>query len=249
MRPAKDTMTSPTDTVENLHAILFDVFGTVVDWRSSVAREVTAAAACYDLSVDAEALADLWRALYQPAMSRVRAGNAPFVVLDVLHRQNLDQVLEEFSLDTFSESEKEALNCAWHRLDPWPDAVAGLERLKQRYMIGTLSNGNIALIANMAKYARLPWDVILGAEIAQAYKPQPQAYLGSAAALSLKPQQCMLVAAHNSDLKAALDCGFRTAFVARPFEHGSGQSTDLVAKGNYDFIASDFVDLATQLNC
>jgi 2-haloacid dehalogenase len=121
--------------------------------------------------------------------------------------------------------------------------------MKQRYMIGTLSNGNIALIANMAKYARLPWDVILGAEIARAYKPQPQAYLGSAAALSLKPQQCMLVAAHNSDLEAALDCGFRTAFVERPFEHGPGQSTDLVAKGNYDFIASDFVDLATQLKC
>ncbi|HIE76398.1 MAG TPA: haloacid dehalogenase type II [Gammaproteobacteria bacterium] len=229
-------MTNPKDTIENLHAILFDVFGTVVDWRSSVAREVTAAAARYDLSVDAEALADRWRALYQPAMSRVRAGNTPFVVLDVLHRQNLDQVLEEFSLGSFSESEKEALNCAWHRLDPWPDAVAGLERLKQRYMIGTLSNGNIALIANMAKYARLPWDVILGAEIARAYKPQPQAYLGSAAA-------------HNSDLKAALDCGFRTAFVERPFEHGPGQSTDLVASGNYDFVASDFVDLATQLKC
>ena len=158
-------------------------------------------------------------------------------------------MLEEFSLGTFSESEKEALNCAWHRLDPWPDAVAGLERLKQRYMIGTLSNGNIALIANMAKYARLPWDVILGAEIARAYKPQPQAYLGSAAALSLKPQQCMLVAAHNSDLEAALDCGFGTAFVERPFEHGPDQSTDLVASGNYDFIASDFVDLATQLKC
>jgi 2-haloacid dehalogenase len=256
MKPAKDTMKNPKDTMKNpkdtihdLRAILFDVFGTVVDWRSSVAREVTAAAARYDLSVDAEALADRWRALYQPAMSRVRAGNTPFVVLDVLHRQNLDQVLEEFSLDTFSESEKEALNCAWHRLDPWPDAVAGLERLKQRYMIGTLSNGNIALIANMAKYARLPWDVILGAEIAQTYKPQPQAYLGSAAVLSLKPQQCMLVAAHNSDLKAALDCGFRTAFVERPFEHGPGQSTDLVASGNYDFVARDFVDLATQLKC
>ena len=158
-------------------------------------------------------------------------------------------MLEEFSLGSLSESEKEALNCAWHRLDPWPDAIAGLERMKQHYMIGTLSNGNIALIANMAKYARLPWDVILGAEIARAYKPQPQAYLGSAAALSLKPQQCMLVAAHNSDLKAALDCDFRTAFVERPFEHGPDQSTDLVASGNYDFIASDFVDLATQLKC
>ncbi len=249
MKPAKDTMTNPKDTIHGLHAILFDVFGTVVDWRSSVAREVTAAAARYNLSVDAEALADRWRALYQPAMSRVRAGNTPFVVLDVLHRQNLDQVLDEFSLGSFSESEKEALNCAWHRLDPWSDAVAGLERMKQHYMIGTLSNGNIALIANMAKYARLPWDVILGAEIAQAYKPQPQAYLGSAAALSLKPQQCMLVAAHNSDLEAALDCGFRTAFVERPFEHGPGQSTDLVARGHYDFVARDFVDLAIQLKC
>ena len=230
-------------------ALLFDVFGTVVDWRSSIAREVQAALASHSASVDSEAFADRWRALYQPAMSRVRCGEIEFVPLDKLHRENLDQVLAEFSVDHLSESEKVQLNLAWHKLDAWPDAAAGLERLKSRYIIGTLSNGNIALIVNMAKYAGLPWDVVLGAEVARAYKPQPQAYLGSAQALGLTPAECMLVAAHNDDLKAAAQCGFRTAFVERPFEHGPGQTTDRTADGDYDYVALDFVDLARQLRC
>ncbi len=230
-------------------ALLFDVFGTVVDWRSSIAREVQAALAGHSVSVDSEAFADRWRALYQPAMARVRSGEIDFVPLDELHRENLDQVLLEFSIDHLSESEKVQLNLAWHRLDAWPDAVAGLERLKSRYIIGSLSNGNIALIVNMAKYSGLPWDVVLGAEVARAYKPQPQAYLGSAQALGLTPDECMLVAAHNDDLKAAAQCSFRTAFVERPFEHGPDQKTDRTADGDYDYVARDFVDLADQLGC
>ena len=232
-----------------LRAVLFDVFGTVVDWRSSIAREVQAAFADHNTFVDSIAFADRWRALYQPAMSRVRSGEIDFVPLDELHRQNLDQVLEEFSVDCLSETEKVDLNLAWHRLDPWPDAVAGLERLKNGYVVGTLSNGNIALMVNMAKRTQLSWDVILGAEVARAYKPQPQAYLGSAQALGLTPGECMLVAAHNDDLKAAIQCGFKTAFVERPFEHGPNQQSDLVALGDYDHIARDFVDLAVQLGC
>ncbi|MDP6399480.1 MAG: haloacid dehalogenase type II, partial [Arenicellales bacterium] len=200
-------MTKPTSSPASLRAVLFDVFGTVVDWRSSIAREVQAALIHHSVSVDSIAFADRWRALYQPAMSRVRSGEIDFIPLDDLHRQNLDQVLEEFSVDCLSEPEKVDLNLAWHRLDPWPDTVAGLRRLKKGYVVGTLSNGNIALMVNMAKRAQLPWDVILGAEVARAYKPQPQAYLGSAQALGLVPGECMLVAAHNDDLKAAAQCG------------------------------------------
>ena len=229
--------------------MLFDVFGTVVDWRASIAREVQAAFADYKKPVDSNTFADRWRALYQPAMARVRSGEIDFVPLDELHRKNLDQVLEEFSVDSLSEPEKVDLNLAWHRLDPWPDAVAGLERMKKRYIVGTLSNGNIALMVNMAKRTQLPWDVILGAEVARAYKPQPQAYLGSAQALGLAPDECMLVAAHNDDLKAAAQCGFRTAFVERPFEHGPDQQSNLVAEDDYNHIARDFIDLANQLGC
>ena len=242
-------MTKPTSDSVSVRAILFDVFGTVVDWRSSIVREVQAAFADHNTFVDSIAFADRWRALYQPAMSRVRSGEINFVPLDELHRKNLDQVLEEFSVDCLSEPEKVDLNLAWHRLDPWPDAVAGLERMKKRYIVGTLSNGNIALMVNMAKRAQLPWDVILGAEVARAYKPQRQAYLGSAQALGLVPGECMLVAAHNDDLKAAAQCGFKTAFVERPFEHGPNQQSDLVAQGDYDHIARDFADLAAQLGC
>ena len=182
-------------------------------------------------------------------MERVRSGSIAFVPLDQLHRENLDQTLMEFSLTNASEAEIANLNLAWHRLDPWPDVVPGLQKLKRGYQIGTLSNGNIDLIKNMARHAGLPWDAILGAEVARAYKPQPQAYLGSAAALGFEPSQCMLVAAHNNDLEAALQVGFKTAFVARPFEHGPNQETDLFAEGEYEIVAQDFIDLAEQLGC
>ena len=200
-------------------------------------------------AVDGQRFADAWRKLYQPSMTEVRDGKVPWTVLDDLHRMNLLQVLETFGIDQLAEEEIEHLNRAWHRLDPWPDAVAGLQRLKQHYIIGTLSNGNVALIVNMAKFSELPWDVVLGAEIARHYKPQPEAYLRSAEILGLEPKECMLVAAHNGDLAAAGRCGFQTAFVPRPKEYGPEQTTDLVAEYDCDVVAGDFIELAQILGC
>ena len=232
-----------------LKAVTFDVFGTVVDWRTSIAREVESLAVKKKFAVDGQRFADAWRKLYQPSMTEVRDGKVPWTVLDDLHRMNLLQVLETFGIDQLSEEEIEHLNRAWHRLDPWPDAVAGLQRLKQHYIIGTLSNGNVALIVNMAKFSELPWDVVLGAEIARHYKPQPEAYLRSAEILGLEPKECMLVAAHNGDLAAAGRCGFQTAFVPRPKEYGPEQTTDLVAEYDCDVVAGDFIELAQILGC
>jgi len=232
-----------------LKAVTFDVFGTVVDWRTSVAREVESLAVKKKFAVDGQQFADTWRKLYQPSMTEVRDGKVPWTVLDDLHRMNLLQVLETFGIDQLAEEEIEHLNRAWHRLDPWPDAVAGLQRLKQHYIIGTLSNGNVALIVNMAKFSGLPWDVVLGAEIARHYKPQPEAYLKSAEILGLEPRECMLVAAHNGDLAAAGRCGFQTAFVPRPKEYGPEQTTDLVAEYDCDVVAGDFIELAQILGC
>jgi len=232
-----------------LKAVTFDVFGTVVDWRTSIAREVESLAVKKKFAVDGQQFADTWRKLYQPSMTEVRDGKVPWTVLDDLHRMNLLQVLETFGIDQLAEEEIEHLNRAWHRLDPWPDAVAGLQRLKQHYIIGTLSNGNVALIVNMAKFSELPWDVVLGAEIARHYKPQPEAYLRSAEILGLEPKECMLVAAHNGDLAAAGRCGFQTAFVPRPKEYGPEQTTDLVAEYDCDVVAGDFIELAQILGC
>jgi len=232
-----------------LKAVTFDVFGTVVDWRTSIAREVESLAVKKKFAVDGQRFADTWRKLYQPSMTEVRDGKVPWTVLDDLHRMNLLQVLETFGIDQLAEEEIEHLNRAWHRLDPWPDAVAGLQRLKQHYIIGTLSNGNVALIVNMAKFSELPWDVVLGAEIARHYKPQPEAYLRSAEILGLEPKECMLVAAHNGDLAAAGRCGFQTAFVPRPKEYGPEQTTDLVAEYDCDVVAGDFIELAQILGC
>jgi 2-haloacid dehalogenase len=182
-------------------------------------------------------------------MEAVRSGRRPWARLDDLHRENLVGVLAELGLEGLDDAELDHLNRAWHRLDPWPDVVEGLQRLKTRYILATLSNGNVALMVNMAKRAGLLWDVILGAEIAGAYKPLPQAYLRSAALLDLKPGECMMVAAHNDDLVAAAACGFRTAFVARPTEHGPAQSRDLRAEQAFDVAADSFVDLAEVLAC
>jgi 2-haloacid dehalogenase len=182
-------------------------------------------------------------------MAEVRSGRRPWVRLDDLHRENLLALLAELGIGGLSEAEIDHLNRAWHRLDPWPDTVEGLTRLKRRYILATLSNGNVALMVNMAKRAGLPWDVILGAEVAGAYKPQPEAYLRTAALLDLPPASCMMVAAHNDDLVAAAACGFRTAFVARPTEHGPAQSRDLRAEQAFDVAADSFVDLAEVLAC
>ena len=232
---------------KNLKAILFDVFGTVVDWRSSVAREVEAVPQLNQ--VDGELFADRWRSKYQPAMERIRSGNRPWVKLDDLHYENLNEVLVDFGVDALDETIKQHLNQAWHRLSPWADSVEGLRRLKTVYIIATLSNGNVALIVNMARNAGLPWDMVLGAEVVGHYKPQPESYFKSAAMLGLEPGQCMLVAAHNSDLIAAAKCGYKTAFVPRPTEHGPKQTADLEPTAQYTIIARDFIDLAAQLGC
>jgi 2-haloacid dehalogenase len=233
----------------DVHALVFDVFGTVVDWRSGVARESVAFLARYAPGADPAAFADAWRRLYGPAMEEVRSGRRPFVRLDVLQRENLEGLLPEFGIDrrAVPPAELDALNLAWRKLDPWSDSVPGLTRLKSRFIIAPLSNGNIRLMLDMAKRAGLPWDAILGAEVAQAYKPTPQAYLRTVEALMLEPGQVCLVAAHNDDLAAARRCGLRTAFIPRPTEHGPGQTIDLRPEEDWDAVASDLMDLADQL--
>jgi 2-haloacid dehalogenase len=229
-------------------ALTFDVFGTVVDWRSSLMREGQALAQAKGLgAVDWAKFADAWRGLYQPQLDRVRTGAVPWAKLDDLHRQSLDRLLGDFGITGLKEAEVEDFNRAWHRLDPWPDTVPGLTRLKRRFILATLSNGNVALIVNMAKRAGLPWDAVLGAEVARHYKPQPQVYLSTAELLGLKPEQCLMVAAHNNDLAAAAALGFHTAFVHRRAEHGPGQTTNLKPERPWDVVAEDFVDLATKL--
>jgi 2-haloacid dehalogenase len=234
----------------SIKALTFDVFGTVVDWRSSIIREGEAVGRARGIDhVDWAAFADAWRGLYQPLMDRVRSGASPWTKLDDLHRMGLDRLLEEFKITGLAEDEIDHLNRAWHRLDPWPDSVPGLTRLRSRYILATLSNGNVALMVNMAKRAGLPWDAILGAEVARHYKPQPEAYLTTAALLGLRPEQCLMVAAHNGDLAAASGCGLRTAFVPRPREHGTPRERDLQPARAWDVVATDFVDLARQLGC
>ena len=230
-------------------ALLFDVFGTVVDWRSGIIRELSAWGTDAHVVADWPAIADGWRGLYQPAMERIRAGNRGFVRLDILHEENLREIFAQHGLDAPTGEDLHRLVTAWHRLDPWPDAVSGLTRLKAKYIIAPCSNGNIALITNMAKRAGLPWDVVLGAEVAQAYKPHPQAYLGSADALSLLPEECMMVAAHLDDLEAAAELGLATAYVPRSEEHGKGAGAKTAAEGSVDYVAADFNALAGQLDC
>jgi len=230
-------------------ALTFDVFGTVVDWRSSLIREGEALGRKRGLSADWAAFADAWRGLYQPNLTKVRNGEMPWTKLDDLHRMALDRLIVEFKLSGLSEDETDHLNRAWHRLDPWPDSVPGLTRLKRKFVLATLSNGNVALIVNMAKHGGLPWDAVLGAEVARHYKPQPECYLTTAALLGLRPEQCLMVAAHNNDLAAASSVGLRTAFVPRPNEHGPGKARDVTPAREWDVIARDFEDLATKLGC
>jgi len=226
-------------------ALIFDVFGTVVDWRSGVAREVEAFCGARGLTVEGLAFADAWRARYQPAMEAIRSGAREYTALDVLHRENLDATLSDFGLDeSIDAAARDELNRAWEKLPPWPDCVAGLTALKSSYAIAPCSNGSIALMTWLAKYGGLPWDAILGAEIARAYKPRPEVYLASAAALGLAPQDVMMVAAHNGDLEAAHAAGLKTAFLPRPHEHGPGQTTDLEPTSDWDVIANDINDLA-----
>jgi 2-haloacid dehalogenase len=238
------------DVAAEVKALTFDVFGTVVDWRSGIIREGEALGRAKGMTVDWARFADAWRGLYQPTLSKVREGALPWANLDALHRMSLDRLVAEFGIAGLSEAELDDLNRAWHRLDPWPDAVAGLARLKRRYILATLSNGNVALIVNMAKRAGLPWDAVLGAEVARHYKPQPEAYLTAAALLGLKPGHCLMVAAHHADLVAARGCGFRTAYVHRPLEHGSARPPKpLPPDHGHDIVVEDFGALADRLGC
>lgn len=242
--------TRPKAKTPDVKALVFDVFGTVVDWRGSLIREGKAFGAERGLDhVDWTAFADAWRAGYRPAMDRVRTGELPWMNIDALHRLILDDLLRQFGIRGLKEADKDFLNRAWHRLKPWPDSARGLRRLKRGFIVGTLSNGNVALLTNMAKAGNLPWDVILSAELFHHYKPDPESYRGAAAILGLKPAQVMLVAAHKDDLFAARRAGLRTAFVRRPKEFGPGVPRDLTDEPKFDHNADDFLDLADRLGC
>ena len=225
--------------------LAFDIFGTVVDWHSGISREVLAL--CPD--VDANAFALAWRAGYQPAMRRVMSGELGWTLIDDLHRLILEDVLKDFGITHLSDGQKQHLNTAWHRLDPWPDVVAGLTRLKTRFVICTLSNGNIRLLTHMAKHGGLPWDCILSAEVFKAYKPDPATYLGVARVFDLAPAQVMLVAAHQDDLAAARTCGLQTAHIERPLEMGAGQLKDVSPDPANTWHARDLLVLADLLGC
>jgi 2-haloacid dehalogenase len=233
----------------SVKALVFDVFGTVVDWRTSVASQVEALARRKGREVDGAAFADAWRAQYAPSMNRVRTGDLPWTTLDQLHRMTLERLLPDFGFSGLSPAEADALNKAWHRLPPWPDAVAGLMRLKRKFIIAPLSNGNISLMTDMAKHAGLPWDCILGAELARHYKPDPEVYQSAADFLDVSPSEVMMVAAHLTDLHGAKAVGLRTAFVVRASEFGNSATRrpDLAPDESVDISARDFGHLATLL--
>jgi 2-haloacid dehalogenase len=228
-------------------ALAFDVFGTVVDWRSSIIRELEKFGRSHGLQQDWAAFADNWRAGYAPAMDRVRRGELPWTRIDDLHREILDELLTAAGITSVSGDDIDHLNRAWHRLDPWPDTVRGLTRLKERFLITTLSNGNVSLLTNMAKRAGLPWDCVISAELFHHYKPDREAYLGCADLLDVAPDELMLVAAHPSDLRAARGAGLMTGYVARPLEHGPDQKPQGIDDGEFDVTATDFLDLADKL--
>jgi 2-haloacid dehalogenase len=229
-----------------IKALVFDVFGTVVDWRSSLIREGELLGARKGLKADWPAFADAWRAGYRPAMDRVMRGDQGWANIDKLHREILDSLLPKFSLTGLDEAEKQHLNLAWHRLMPWPDSVPGLNRLKTRYVIATLSNGNISLLVDMAKHAGLPWDTVLSGELINKYKPDLEVYRMAARLLGVETGELMLVAAHPPDLKAAQRAGLRAGYVPRPLEHGPGKPPP-PADPAFDVVASDFLDLAAKL--
>ena len=235
--------TSPPKVLAKVLA--FDIFGTVVDWHGSIAKEVDA----MDLPVDGGEFALAWRAGYQPAMKRVMSGELGWTLIDELHRMILEDILAKFSITHLSEAEKRHLNKVWHRLDAWPDAVAGLTRLKTKFTVCTLSNGNLGLLTNMAKRAGLPWDCILSAEVFRAYKPHPSTYLGVAKVFDVEPGEVMLVAAHQDDLAAARACGLQSAYIERPHEFGALQPKDVSANPANTWHASNLQTLADQLGC
>lgn len=230
----------------SIKALFFDVFGTLMDWRTSIAREAQATLAPRGHALDWLAFADAWRDEYQPAMEEVRSGRRPFCKLDVLHRENLERVLPRFGVSGLSEEALVNLNLAWHRLDGWPDTAPGLTRLKRGFYVAPCSNGNISLMVDLARRNGIPWDTILGAETAGDFKPKPRVYLAACEALDLPPEHCMMVAAHSRDLRAAASQGLRTAHVARPNEHGPGKG-EPAPTVPVDYAAASVEDLASQL--
>lgn len=236
--------------LSNVKAMVFDVFGTVVDWRTSLINDLTRFGGERGLTADWTGLIDAWRQAYVPSMDAVRKKpESEFLKLDVLHRRSLDTLVNRFGIKGLSDADLNYINLGWHRLAPWPDSVTGLTRLKLRYVVAPLSNGNVSLLANLAKHAGLPWDVILSAELFRHYKPDAESYLGAVELLSLEPDEVMMVAAHNGDLAAAQNFGLKTAFVPRVTEYGRLQSRDFEAEGKWDVVASDFNDLAQRMGC
>ena len=227
-------------------AAFFDVFGTLVDWRTSIAREAEVILKPLGHALDWLSFADAWRDEYQPAMDEVRTGRIAFCKLDVLHRRNLERILPRFGVTDLSDDDKRQLNLAWHRLDAWPDVAAGLTRLKRKLLVAPVSNGNISLMVDLARRYGLPWDAILGAEVAGDYKPKARVYLAAAGAFDLVPQECMMVAAHSNDLAAAAACGLRTAHIARPNEKGMGRG-ETAPTVAVDFAAQSLEHLAEQV--
>jgi 2-haloacid dehalogenase len=227
-------------------ALFFDVFGTVVDWRTSIAREACAILNPLGHKLDWLAFADAWRGEYQPAMEEIRSGRQAFCKLDVLHRRNLEKILPRFKISGLTEDQLVNLNLAWHRLHGWPDSASGLARLKRKYLLAPVSNGNISLMVDLARRNDFPWDAILGSEVAGDFKPKPRVYLAACDAFDLAPGDCMMVAAHSNDLAQAGKCGLRTAHIARPNEHGPGRG-ETAPNVPVDVAAADFNDLAGKL--
>jgi 2-haloacid dehalogenase len=239
--------TTADQAIPNVQLLVFDTFGTVVDWRSAVTAEGEALGKAKGLKIDWAEFADAWRAGYGPSMNRVRSGELPWTKLDVLHRMTLDTLLERYKIEGLSESEKAHFNRVWHRLKGWPDSVSGLTRLRKRFVLSPLSNGNVSLLTEMGKFAGLPWDCILSVELVRHYKPDKETYLMPGEFFDLPPADVMMVAAHPGDLDAAKALGLKTAYVHRPLEYGSGRPSNPPPAGRFDFMAKDFRDLASQL--
>ena len=228
-------------------ALLFDIFGTVVDWRTSIIEDLEPWFAQQEIKRDWEMFAQDWRSLYQPAMETIRSGNRGYVKLDTLHRENLEQLISKYELEFLSQDNRDYINRVWHRLNPWPDVPKGLTRLKKKHILAPLSNGNVALMVNLARHAGFDWDVILGSEVTGSYKPDPVTYLRSMDLLGLQPAECMMVAAHNYDLDRARSLGMQTAFIPRPTEYGDQQKTDFEATDEWTVICNSMEELADQL--